>query len=257
MVTHMNDSRIRTVEEAQRFLDGTLPIEFSIDARADRYRWIQQTLVRLRYTTLGKKSRGVVLRYLERVSGYSRAQIKRLVKQYVACGRMVRQAIAGKRFVGKYTAADVVLLAATDALDGQLCGAATKKTCERMFTLYGDRRYERLAGISISHLYNLRHSEGYRRQRRHVDTTTAPPRARCRSASGASPPRTVSRGTCASTPCTRVTSTASRGSITSTRSMRSRSSSACSRSRASASASCGRAGPERDLARQARAHAGR
>jgi transposase InsO family protein len=173
MVTHMNDSRIRTVEEAQRFLDGALEIEFSIDAKADRYRWMQQALVRFRYTALGKKARGVVLRYLERLSGYSRAQIKRLVKQYVACGRIVRQPVAGKRFPGKYTAADVVLLASTDALHGQLCGAATKKICERMFTLYGDRRYERLAGISISHLYNLRRSQGYCRQRRHFDTTTA------------------------------------------------------------------------------------
>ena len=38
MVTHMNDSRIRTIEDAQRLLDGTPQIEFSIEARADRYR---------------------------------------------------------------------------------------------------------------------------------------------------------------------------------------------------------------------------
>ena len=31
--------------------------------------------------------------------------------------------------------------------------------------LFGDARYRRLAGISVSHLYNLRHSEPYRKQR--------------------------------------------------------------------------------------------
>ena len=172
MVTHMNDSRIRTVEDVQRFLDGTLEVEFSIQGTAERYRWMQQTLVRLRYTSLGKKARGAVLRYLERLSGYSRAQVKRLVKQYVASGRIVRQPAAGLRFAGKYTAADVALLAATDTLHGQLCGAATKKICERMYRVFGDVRYQRLAGISISHLYNLRHSQRYCRQRRHFDTTT-------------------------------------------------------------------------------------
>ena len=40
-----------------------------------------------------------------------------------------------------------------------------------MYKVYGDKRYERLAGISISHLYNLRQSTGYRRQRRQVDKT--------------------------------------------------------------------------------------
>jgi transposase InsO family protein len=173
MVTHMNDIRIRTVDDVQRFLDGAIEMEFSIEETADRYRWMQGTLVRLRYTVLGKKARGVVLRYLERLSGYSRAQVKRLVKQYVAQGRIVRQPLAGKRFAGKYTAADVRLLAQTDTLHGQLCGATTKKICARMCAVHGDTRYERLAKISVSHLYNLRRSQGYQRQRRHFDTTTA------------------------------------------------------------------------------------
>ena len=173
MVTLMNDSRIRTVADVQRFLDGTPEVDFTIEDMEVRYRWVQRTLVRLRYLTLGKKGRGVVLRYLERLGGYSRAQTKRLVKQYVEHGRIVRQPVAGKRFQGKYTAADVVLLASTDALHGQLCGAATKKICERMHAVFGDARYERLAGISVSHLYNLRRSQGYQRQRRHFDTTTS------------------------------------------------------------------------------------
>jgi transposase InsO family protein len=173
MVTYMNDMKIRSVEDIHRFLNGSTEMDFAITDKGDRYQWMQATLVRMRYLSLGKKARGVVLRYLERMSGYSRAQIERLVKQYVERGRIVRQPVAGKRFRGIYTAIDVALLAQTDALHGQLCGAATKKICERMYEVHGDRRYERLAGISISHLYNLRQSLGYQRQRRQFNKTSA------------------------------------------------------------------------------------
>ena len=171
MVTYMNDNKLQTLDDIRRFLDGTVEVEFSIQNKSERYRWIQATLVRFCYITLGKKDRGLMLRYLQCVSGYSRAQIKRLVQQYVRQGVISRRQRTVARFESVYTAADTVLLAKTDALHGQLSGAGTKKLCERMFRVYGDRRYERLAGISVSHLYNLRHSNGYQRQRRHFDKT--------------------------------------------------------------------------------------
>jgi len=37
--------------------------------------------------------------------------------------------------------------------------------------VFGDSRYRRLANISVSHLYNLRRSTGYRRQRVKVQPT--------------------------------------------------------------------------------------
>ena len=170
----MNDVKIRTVEDIHRFLEGTTDVVFAAVGKGERYPWMQATLVRLRYLVLGKKARGLVRRYLERVGGYSRAQVTRLVKQYAQRGRIERQPVAtGKRFQGKYRAVDIVVLADTDTLHGQLCGAATKKICERMYAVHGDVRYERLAGISISHVYNLRRSDGYRRQRRHFDKASA------------------------------------------------------------------------------------
>ena len=108
MVTIMNDKKLRTVDDVRRFLDGATEVEFSIDDKAARYRWIQRTLVRLRYLSLGKKARGVVLRYLERVSGYSPRQIKRLVGQYVKHGRIERRQRTVVGFESRYTAADVV-----------------------------------------------------------------------------------------------------------------------------------------------------
>jgi len=76
-------------------------------------------------------------------------------------------------FARTYTSADVLLLARTDTLHGTLSGLATKKLMERAFQVFGDQRYERLATISVAHLYNLRQREGYQRQRQ-VWTKTRP-----------------------------------------------------------------------------------
>ena len=171
MVTYMNDQKIRTLDDVGRFLEGTAKIEFSIENKGERYRWIQATLLRFRYSALGRPERGLVLRYLERVSGYSRQTITRLVAQYRKKSKIRRRQRTVAGFQRYYTARDVVVLAELDALHGTPCGAAAKKLCERMYRVHGDGRFERLCHISVSHLYNLRHASGYQRQRRHVDQT--------------------------------------------------------------------------------------
>jgi len=62
-------------------------------------------------------------------------------------------------------------LAETDVLHSTLSGPATKKVMERAYQVFGDQRYERLAGISVSHLYNLRGSKPYQNKRRHWSKT--------------------------------------------------------------------------------------
>ncbi|MCU7879513.1 MAG: integrase, partial [Candidatus Thiodiazotropha sp. (ex Lucinoma aequizonata)] len=70
-----------------------------------------------------------------------------------------------------YTTQDAQLLAELDELHGTPCGAAAKKLCEKMYRVHGDARFEHLSHISVSYLYNLRHSTGYQRQRHHFDKT--------------------------------------------------------------------------------------
>lgn len=71
----------------------------------------------------------------------------------------------------------MALLAETDVLHSTLSGPATKKLMERAHLVFGDPRYGRLAGISVSHLYNLRGSKPYQSKRRHwtkTNPTAAP-----------------------------------------------------------------------------------
>ena len=58
-----------------------------------------------------------------------------------------------------------------DALHGTLSGPATRKLGERMFEVFGDTRYERLAGLSSGYLYNLRQHKTCRTQRGAFDKT--------------------------------------------------------------------------------------
>jgi hypothetical protein len=151
MVIDMNDSRIGTLEQWRRFLDGTLEVQFTAatDA-ASRYAHI---------------ARGVQ-RYLGITSGYAPAQVKRLVARAVTGAPMVRRYRAPPRaFARLYTDADVRLLAAVDTAFGTLSGPATVHVLRRALAQYADRRFERLARLSVSHLYNLRASRTYERQR--------------------------------------------------------------------------------------------
>lgn len=167
----MNDSHIETLEQVRQFLNGAAILEITISSKTEGYHWIQGTLVRFRYLSLGKADRGLIRRYLQQISGYSRAQIARLIKQYRKTGRIQRRQCTAKGFTSKYTREDIRLLARLDELHGTLSGPATKKLCERAWQVFKQAEYQHLAGISVSHLYNLRQSTPYSRQRGAVNKT--------------------------------------------------------------------------------------
>jgi hypothetical protein len=171
MKTIMNDAHIETLEQVRQFLRGVAVMEITIPSKNEGYRWIQGTLVRFQYLSLGKTDRGLIRRYLQQISGYSRAQIARLIKQYRKTGRIQRRQRTVKGFTCKYTREDIRLLAGLDELHGTLSGPATKKLCERAWQVFKQAEYQRLAGISVSHLYNLRESTPYARQRGTVNKT--------------------------------------------------------------------------------------
>lgn len=171
MTTIMNDTHIKTLEQIRQFLDGTGAIDLIIEGKDARYAWILESLIRFRYQQLNKAAKGLLLDFIQKISGYSRIQVKRFVTQYLKTSHLQRQQRTVKGFPRKYSRADIQLLARTDELHGTLSGPATKKLCERAWTLFGQTEYQRLAGISVGHLYNLRHSPTYRGVRHHFEKT--------------------------------------------------------------------------------------
>ena len=163
---------LTTLDQLRDFLSGTQAVAFSVLGDKDAsYRWIQGELVRFRYLTCTRQDKGVLIRYLMKVSGYSRQQLTRLVAQYRDTGQLKRRQRTVAGFASRYTAEDIRLLAATDERHETPCGPAVKKLCERAYTVFGQQEYQRLATISVSHLYNLRRSTTYTRQRRHFEKT--------------------------------------------------------------------------------------
>lgn len=165
MVIDMNDSQLNSLADLSAFLDGTTGVEWVLAAH-ERYPFIERTVRRFGYAGLRRTDKAVVLRFLERVSGYSRQQLTRLVQRTQSLTPLrPRYRAPQKGFARTYTTADVALLAATDALHGTLSGPATKKLMERAYLVFGEADYVRLAGLSVAHLYNLRQQAGYLKQR--------------------------------------------------------------------------------------------
>jgi len=174
----MNEAQVRTVEQARQVLSGTQALEFRrADNDEGRYAWIALVLRRFDYGRLKRADRGVVLVYLQRLSGYSRAQVKRLVATWRAGEPLVkRYRVPVHAFARRYTAADVALLADVDRAMNTLSGPATACVLRRQRDVFGDTRFARLGSLSVAHLYNLRNSAGYRAQRV-VLTKTRPTRS--------------------------------------------------------------------------------
>ncbi len=103
---------------------------------------------------------------MQRLTSYSRQHLSRLIAQYRDTKLLKPLKRASRTsFTRTYGPTDVALLAEIDGLHDTLSGPATKVLLIRAATIFGDLRFTRLSQISVSHLYNLRTSELYRKQR--------------------------------------------------------------------------------------------
>ena len=162
-----------SLAEMIKFLEGNRGVRFAVRGRDAVYAFIEAVLKAQRYRRLSKGERGIVRRFLAKVTDRSRAQLSRLIRRW----RQTKQ-VAGKpsrrpRFPRRYTPADVALLAAVDAAHEDLSGPAVRHILQREYRVFGKTEYQRLAGISVSHLYNLRHGVLYRSHRVSVHHTQA------------------------------------------------------------------------------------
>jgi len=171
MVINMSEVKLDTISKIEEFLRGSAEVEFTPDGcDTERYAHISRVLQRFDYPRCNKRERGVLSAYLRHTSGYSRAQLTRLVARWhtnrLAPTPLVkRYAAPTAPFKRKFTPADVTLLVAMDRANEDVCGPAIVHLLKRAHAVYGDERYARLATLSVSHLYNLRKSTGYLRQR--------------------------------------------------------------------------------------------
>jgi len=163
MTIVMDDTQVTTLEQIRGILRGSGGIAFKAPERRQRYAWIEAVLKRLGYFKLNRADKGLVKAYLQRFSGFSRAQLTRLITAYLLEGVLRPIKARRNRFPAKYTAIDRELLAQTDNAHGRLCGPATRAILLRQYAVYGDQCFVRLKDISSAHIYRLRRSRAYQK----------------------------------------------------------------------------------------------
>ena len=86
MILKLDIERVRTIDEVRDFMAGSEPVDFHLTDRRGAYDFVTRTLRRLNYAGLTKADKGVVRRFVAKVTGLSRAQ--RLIGQYRNTGHI-------------------------------------------------------------------------------------------------------------------------------------------------------------------------
>ena len=172
----LSTHRMTTLDQVRACLDGNEPVDYHPLDRASAYEFVHVTLETFGYQRLGRPDKGTIRRYLAKFSALSLPQVERLIRRYRDTGRVVdrRAGNSGRDFPRVYRPADILLLAEIDEAYRQMSGPATAEVLRRQFRLFGGGRFERLAGISPSHIYNLRKTRSYRMRRTTFDKTRPP-----------------------------------------------------------------------------------
>jgi len=133
MIVDIQTRRLRTVGQLRAFVEGKEAVDFEPRDRDEPYGFVRDTLVR-QWRQIGSI-------------------------------RDRRGGNRGRPFGRTYTAADIRRLAEVDEAYDQMSGLATREVLRRLFEVFGEADYARLATISNGRVYNLRASATYRAAR--------------------------------------------------------------------------------------------
>jgi transposase InsO family protein len=171
----MQEMENPSLEQIRAFLEGNQEVRFKGEGREEIYAWVDRMLRQQDYPRQSRAGKGLLRRYVGKMTGLSRAQMTRLIGQYGETRLVKATQYRRRQFPRRYTSADVALLVTVDQAHGKLSGPATRAILKREYTVFGKQPYQRLATISGGHLYNLRNSSGYRRQRIDYEETRPTP----------------------------------------------------------------------------------
>jgi IS30 family transposase len=161
----MEDEEKQSLEQIRAFLEGSGAVRFEAQERQEVYDWVNRILRQHDYGRLKREGKGLLRRYIAKMTGLSRAQVTRLIRSYQQGGEVKTRVYRRHRFPQRYTRADIELLAQVDEAHETLSGPATQKILQREWHEFHDARYQRLARLSVAQLYRLRKSGTYRHRR--------------------------------------------------------------------------------------------
>lgn len=158
----MNDDHLVSIAQLKEFSKLVNSAKFSSNSsKVETYRWIDTTLGKFRYFYLKKKDKGIVKKYIMNMTGYSEGAVDKLIARKKKFGRILVKERTQYSFQRFYEPSDISLLAEVANITLNQNGRALKEMCKSMNEDYADIRFERLAHISVSHLYNLKKTRIY------------------------------------------------------------------------------------------------
>lgn len=161
----MEDTEKMSLEQIRAMLEASEEVRFQAQNREQLYDWVNRMLRQQDYERLERDGKGLVRRFVGKMTGLSRAQVTRLIGRYRQGQEVKPRRYCRHRFAARYTRADIELLASVDEAHETLSGPATRKILERAFQEFGEGVYERLASISVAQIYRFRKSRTYRNKR--------------------------------------------------------------------------------------------
>ena len=84
----MHEAEKLNLEQIEAFLQASEDIRFEGETQAQVYAWIERLLRQQQYAQQGRKARGLLRRYVAKMTGLSRAQVTRLIGRYRAQGEI-------------------------------------------------------------------------------------------------------------------------------------------------------------------------
>jgi hypothetical protein len=144
MQIRMQNGESLTVGQIEEFLKGSDGVSFAGQNKKQVYAWVQSTLAAQQYTRHGKKRRGTIRAFVEKVTGLGGAQVTRLIRRFKETGRVEAPAYRRLSFPRTYTDRDIALLAEVGRAHERLSGPATRHILEREHARFGNAEYARL-----------------------------------------------------------------------------------------------------------------
>jgi len=161
----MTTKASQSISELKEFLKDACYLEFESVSKDDRNEWIEELLIRYIYKKCDRSDKGVLKKYIGKMTGLSRSQVTRLIAEYLKHATLKKdKSIKSKRncFEKIYTREDIALLAKVDNAHQRLSGPATVKILVSEHEVFGKSKYANLKNISVAHLYRLRGTARYR-----------------------------------------------------------------------------------------------
>lgn len=162
MLINMQDDNVVTIGQLKEFLKlNREGARFTAKDKVERNQWIENVLQKFRYFSCRKKEKTTIKKYIARMTGLSKARIKKLVARKRKFGRISPYEIHRHKFQRKYFPADIALLIKTDNLHQRMSGPAIRGILEREYKIFGKQEYRNISNISSPHIYNLRETRQY------------------------------------------------------------------------------------------------